>query len=121
MKAEIKPFFVWRHLNKLRWVILSIVFSMLILLPFIHVYQTFVASFSYDLLDPAEKQLYDFMEMLTSPFVNDPAVDLDAIKGTTWSANFFGYKISDPLAIVGQMASGLMIYWSLFYNRLSAL
>jgi len=111
MKATAKPFFIWRHLNKLRWFVLSLVFLMLILLPFVHVYQTFVASFSYDLLDANEKQLFDVMEILTSPFVSDPSNDLDAIKGTTWSANFFGYQISDPLAIVSQIASGLTFYW----------
>jgi ferredoxin-type protein NapH len=111
MKADIKPFFLWKHLNKLRWVVLSVVFSMLIFLPFAHVYQTFVASFSYDLLDDTEKQLFDFMEIATSPFTDNPADDLDAIKGTTWSANFYGYKVSDPLAVVGQLAAGLSVYW----------
>jgi len=118
MNENIKPFFLWKHLNKLRWLVLSLVFLMLIYLPFAHVYQTFVASFSYDLLDPSEKELYDLMEMLTSPFVSDPAVDLDAIKGNTWSGNFFGYKISDPLAVVAQMASGLTVYWPFFVSGL---
>ncbi|MBL4720160.1 MAG: (4Fe-4S)-binding protein, partial [Alphaproteobacteria bacterium] len=77
------PFFLWRHLNKLRWVSLSVVFAMLIFLPFAHVYQTFVAAHAYDLLAPSEQQLYDVMEALTQPFVGDPSRDLDAIKGTT--------------------------------------
>jgi len=118
MNENIKPFFLWKHLNKLRWLVLSLVFLMLIYLPFAHVYQTFVASFSYDLLDPSEKKLFDLMEMLTSPFISDPAVDLDAIKGNTWSGNFFGYKISDPLAVVAQMASGLTVYWPFFVSGL---
>jgi len=118
MSTEIKPFFLWKHLNKLRWMILSIVFLMLIYLPFAHVYQTFVASFSYDLLDPSEKELYDLMQVLTSPFVEDPAEGLDAIKGNTWSGNFFGYKISDPLAVLGQIASGMTVYWPFFLTGL---
>ena len=118
MKVEIQPFFLWKHLNKLRWLVLSIVFLMLIFLPFAHVYQTFVASFSYDLLDPAEKELYNIIEMLTAPFVDNPAEDLDAIKGNTWSGNFFGYKISDPLAVVGQIAAGLSIYWPFFLTAI---
>jgi len=118
MNTEIKPFFLWKHLNKLRWVVLSIVFLMLIYLPFAHVYQTFVASFSYDLLDPSEKELYDLMQILTSPFVEDPAVGLDAIKGNTWSGNFFGYKISDPLAVLGQIAAGMTVYWPFFLTGL---
>lgn len=118
MATDIKPFFLWRHLNKLRWLVLLTVFLMLILLPFIHVYQTFVASFSYDLLAPNEKSLYDIMEALTAPFTNDPANGLDGIKGTTWSGNFFGYQISDPLSVVGQIAAGLTLYWPFIITAL---
>ena len=85
-----KPFFLWRHLNKLRWISLSTVFLMLIALPYIHVYQTFVAAHAYDFLAPSEKQLYDVAEFFTAPLTDDPAEDLDAIKGTTWSGTFFG-------------------------------
>ncbi len=118
MQQNIKPFFLWKHLNKLRWLVLSLVFLMLIYLPFAHVYQTFVASFSYDLLDPSEKELFDVMESITSVFTDNPANDLDAIKGNTWSGNFFGYKISDPLAVLAQMAAGLSIYWPFFLSGL---
>ncbi|VAX12020.1 Polyferredoxin NapH (periplasmic nitrate reductase) [hydrothermal vent metagenome] len=111
MKAKLKPFFLWRHLNKLRWLVLSLVLLMLIALPFVHVYQTYVASFSYDLLDPTEKELFDIMETLTSPITDNPADELDAIKGNTWSGHFFGYQISDPLAVVGQTAASLSVYW----------
>lgn len=113
-----KPLFLWKHLNKLRWVSLILVFSILILLPFLHVYQTFVAAHAYDLLAPSEKQLYDIMEMISAPFVSDPENDLDALKGTTWSGNFFGFKLSDPLAVVGQIASSLTIYWPFFLTAL---
>lgn len=118
MSENIKPFFFWRHMNKLRWLVLLTVFSMLVMLPFIHVYQTFVASFSYDLLAVDEKSLYDFMEMLTAPFTNDPANGLDNIKGTTWSGNFFGFQISDPLSVLGQIASGLTFYWPFIVTAL---
>ena len=111
MRPEQKPFFLWKHLNKLRWLSMVTVFLMLILLPFLHIYQTFVAAHAYDLLAPSEKQLYDVMEMISAPFVSDPEHDLDAIKGTTWSANFFGLKLSDPLAVVSQISSGLTLYW----------
>jgi ferredoxin-type protein NapH len=105
-----KPFFLWRHLIKLRWLSLSIVFAMLVALPFMHVYQTFTAAHAYDLLAPSEKQLYDVMETLTAVFTEDPAEDLDAIKGNTWSGSFFGLQLSDPLAVAGQMAAGLKVY-----------
>ncbi|MBP9714776.1 MAG: 4Fe-4S binding protein, partial [Sterolibacterium sp.] len=96
--------------NKLRWLSLSIVFAMLVALPFIHVYQTYAAAHAYDLLAPSEKQLYDVMETLTAAFADDPAEDLDAIKGNTWSGSFFGLQLSDPLAVAGQMAAGLKAY-----------
>ena len=113
-----KPFRLWRHLNKLRWVTLSLVFAMLILLPLLSVYQNYVAAHAYDLLAPAEKRLYDTMEALTAPFTDDPAEDLDAIKGTTWSGNFFGLKLSDPLAVAGQAAASLTLYWPFLLTAL---
>ena len=44
-------FFSGGILNKLRWgITLSLVFAMLVLLPFLHAYQTYVAAHAYDLL-----------------------------------------------------------------------
>jgi len=100
-----------RHLNKLRWVSLWTVFSMLVILPLVSIYQTYVAAHGYRLLSPPDKLFYDVMFFLTSPFTDDPANSLGAIKGTTWSGSFFGFKLSDPLAAVGQMAASLDIYW----------
>ena len=113
-----KPFFLWRHLNKLRWVSLSIVFAMLVALPFLHLYQTYVAAHAYDLLSPPEARIYDVMETLTQPFVSDPAEDLDAVKGNTWSGTFWGLKLSDPLAALGQMAAGRTLYWPFLVTAL---
>jgi ferredoxin-type protein NapH len=113
-----KPFFLWRHLNKLRWVTLSIVFAMLVVLPFLHVYQTFVAAHAYDLLSPSERRIYDVMEALTAPFTNDPAEDLDAVKGNTWSGTLWGLKLSDPLAALGQSVAGLTLYWPFWLTAL---
>lgn len=106
-----RPFFLWRHLNKLRWVTLSLVFAMLIILPLLSVYQNYVAAYAYDLLSPSERVLYDTAEWFTSPFTDDPAEDLDLVKGTTWSGTLFGLKLSDPLAVVSQIAAGLTVYW----------
>jgi len=108
--ASNSKMFWLKHLNKLRWVCLSVVFTMLILLPFISVYQTYVAAHAYDLLMPDEKYLYDVMELLTDPFTSDPENDLDAIKGTTWSGTFFGLNLSDPLAVLGQTAASMGVY-----------
>ncbi len=113
-----RPFFLWRHLNKLRWVTLSTVFAMLVLLPFLHIYQTYVAAHAYDLLLPSEKRLYDVMEALTAWFTGDPAQSLDAVKGNTWSGTFWGVKLSDPLAALAQSAAGLTLYWPFWLTAL---
>ena len=116
--ASKPPFLLWRHLNKLRWLCLATVFSMLMLVPFLHLYQTYVAAHAYDLLAPSEQGLYDVMETLTAPFTDHPAEDLDAIKGNTWSGTFWGLKLSDPLAAVGQSAAGLTLYWPFLLTAL---
>jgi ferredoxin-type protein NapH len=103
--------FLHRHLNKVRILCLCIVFGMLVGLPFIHLYQTYVAAHAYDLLAVDEKQLYDVVESITSPFVSDPEHDLDAIKGNTWSGSFYGFKLSDPLAVLSQLAASMKFYW----------
>lgn len=113
-----KPSSPWRHLNKLRWLSLTVVFAMLVLLPFLHVYQTYVAAHAYDLLAPSEQRLYDIMETISQPFTDDPAEDLDAVKGNTWSGTFWGLKLSDPLAALGQSAAGMTLYWPFLLTAL---
>ena len=98
------------HLNRLRWLVMSVVFAMLVALPYISVYQNFAAAHAYDLLSAGEKRLYDIVEFFTSPLVNRPE-DLDAIKGTTWSGTFFGLQLTDPLAAASQFGARLDVYW----------
>ncbi|MCP4429692.1 MAG: 4Fe-4S binding protein [Gammaproteobacteria bacterium] len=116
--SPLKPFSLWKHLNKLRWLSLSVVFLMLLLIPTIHLYQTYIAAHAYDLLAPGEKQFYDAMENLTRPFVSDPEKQLDAVKGNTWSGTFWSFQLSDPLAVIGQIASGLKIFWPFLLTAL---
>jgi len=111
--AAQKPSYPGRHLNKLRWITLGLVFSMLLVIPLLHVYQTYVAAHAYDLLTPQQKLLYDSMDYLTSPFTSDPENSLDKLKGTTWSANVFGLSLSDPLSLVGQVSASKHIHWAL--------
>ncbi len=115
---SIKPFFLWKHLNKLRWLSLVTVFLMLIIIPVLHVYQTYVAAHAYDLLPPVEQQFYDVMETVTEPFVSDPEKQLDAVKGNTWSGTFWGLQLSDPLSIVGQVAGSMKVYWPFLLTAL---
>ncbi len=109
--ASLPPPTPWRHLNKLRWLTLSLVFLMLVLLPFVYLYQTYVAAHAYDLLEPGQKLVYDAMETLTSPFVDDPEHQLDAVKGTTWTGQFGSLRLSDPLAVLGQIAASGVVHW----------
>lgn len=107
-----------RHLNKVRWLVLLIVFGMLVLLPFLHLYQTYEAAHAYDLLAPSEKIISDSMEWLTEPFIDDPETDLNSLKGTTWSGTLFGLKLTDPLAVVGQISASLTVYWPFLITAL---
>ncbi len=102
---------IQHHLNKLRWLVLSGVFALLVLLPFLYLYQTYEAAHAYDLLPPTEKAISDSMEWLTKPFTRDPENDLNSFKGTTWSGTLYGLKLSDPLAVIGQVAATLSVYW----------
>ena len=113
-----KPFFAWKHLNKLRWLSLATVFAVLILIPFLHVYQTFVAAHTYDLLSNNEKQIYDTMSAITSPFISDPEEQLDALKGNTWSGTVGSFKLSDPLAVLGQIVGSGAFYWPFILTAL---
>lgn len=110
--------YIQQHLNKLRWIVLSLVFFILMLLPALHVYQTYAASHAYDLLTPGEKIFYDTVEQTLSPFSSDLAKDLDNIKGTTWSGTLLGIKLSDPLAAVSQSATGKSFYWPFILTAL---
>lgn len=118
MQESDRPFFVWRHLNKLRWLTLFSVLALLVALPYVARYQNFVAAHAYDLLTPEDKRLYDVMELLTSPLTSDPERDLDAVKGTTWSGTIFGLQLSDPLAAVSHLAATLSFYDHIFLTAL---
>ena len=100
-----------RQLNKLRWLLLSLVMVMLILLPFLHLYQTYAAAHAYDLLKPSQKLIYDSMELISQAVVDDPVEDLNKLKGTTWSGKLFGLSVSDPLSVVGQITASKTVYW----------
>jgi len=85
-------FVLRRHLNKLRWLVLTLVFAILILLPLLHLYQTYLAAYAYDLFDADKKMFFQTMESLTAPFTDNPVDDLDSVKGTTWRGTFFGLR-----------------------------
>lgn len=111
-------FVLRRHLNKLRWLTLAIVFFLLILLPFLHLYQTYLAANAYPLLSSNEKLIFNTMESLTSPFTASPESDLNNFKGTTWSGTLFGIQLSDPLAVLTSMTASFTINTSFLISAL---
>ncbi len=102
-------FVLRRHLNKLRWLTLAIIFSLLILLPLLHLYQTYLAANAYPLLSNNEKLIFNAMQSLTAPFTGAPESDLDNFKGTTWSGTLFGIQLSDPLAVLAGMSASFSV------------
>ncbi|MEO5376556.1 MAG: 4Fe-4S binding protein [Magnetococcus sp. DMHC-6] len=112
-------FFFLKHINKFRWLTLTLVFGLLIALPYISLYQNFRAAHAYDFLPPSDVRIYDAVEWLTAPFIHThEASELNAIKGNTWSGTLFGLKLSDPLTLVSQMATQLQVYWPLILTVL---
>lgn len=111
-------FVLRRHLNKLRWLTLAMVFSLLILLPFLHLYQTYLAINAYSLLSNNEKLIFNAMDSLTSPFTDTPQAALDNFKGTTWSGTLFGIQLSDPLAILTGLSASFSVDTSFLLSAL---
>jgi len=109
---------IQKNLNTLRWIVLTSVFLMLFVMPWVYLYQTYVAAHAYDRLHPTEKTVYNSVDYgvklvtaLRKPFVKEAKPDLDAFKGTTWSGKLMGYAITDPLAVASQVAASKSIYW----------
>lgn len=92
-------FLLRRHVNKVRWLVLTLVFLMLVLLPFLHLYRTYLESNTYDLLSSNEKIIFNSMGAITSLSTTPNAI-IDNFSGTTWTGTLFGYQLSDPLAVV---------------------
>jgi len=94
------------------------VFVLLIVIPVLHVYQSYVAAHAYDFLSPSEKRIYDIVESLVSPFAGNSKYDLNVFRGNTWSGLIGGIQISDPLAVVSQIAASQKFYWPFILTAL---
>jgi len=98
-----------KKLNTARWISLSTVFLLLLIIPFFYLYQTYVASNVYDHLSLHEQAIFVTIKTITSPFIAN-SDSLSALKGNTWSGMFFGLKISDPLALVSLSSKTQSLY-----------
>lgn len=106
------------RLRTLRLISLSSVFSLLIILPLLQVYQNYVASHVHHKLDTKQQLFYNTTDSIVTLFTKDPENALDNFKGTTWSATLFDYQISDPLAVVSQTAAKKSVNWTFFLTAL---
>ncbi len=106
-----------KKLNTLRWISLSTVFLLLLIIPFLYLYQTYVAANAYDHLFTHEKTIYNAVKTITKPVISDVS-DLDLLKGNTWSGVFFGLSLSDPLALVSHASKSRSLYWPIFLAAL---
>lgn len=110
-RNEISNSFVFRrHVNKLRWFVLAFVFLLLVLLPFLHLYQTYFESNTYELLSPSEKIIFNSMNVFASLFTTPNSI-IDNFNGTTWSGALFGYPLSDPLAVATNFLASMNWNW----------
>lgn len=100
-----------RHLNKLRHGVQIVVLLFVLAVPLLSLFQSHTAAHSIQWMQGAEKALFESIGDVVSWFSDDPAEDLDVIKGSVWSARIGGYTISDPLAVIGQIAAEWAVYW----------
>lgn len=77
-----------------------------------------MVSHSYERLNTGQKLFYDSTESVVSLFTEDHGKGLDQIKGTTWSATVFDFKLSDPLAVASQSAASWSLYWPFVFSAL---
>lgn len=100
-----------RHINKVRYAVLSLVLLFVLAVPVLSLYQSHVAAHAIQWMDGGEKAFFSSLDRMVRWFSNDPAEDLDFIKGSVWSAQLGPFKISDPLAVVSQTAAERRVHW----------
>lgn len=107
-----------RHVNKARHGVLLAVLLFLAAVPVLSLYQSHRAAHAIQWMQGWEAFFFTTLDQVVSWFSADPAEDLDAIKGSVWAMNIGGFKISDPLAVVGQTLAELTLYWPFVLSAL---
>ena len=107
-----------RWLNRVRLATLVLVFLFILVLPVLGLYQSYTAAHAIEWMEGGEKAFFDTLHTVVSWFSDDPAEDLDFIKGSVWSAKIGGFKISDPLGVVGQILAEQRVYWPFVLSAL---
>lgn len=107
-----------RHVNKARIAVLLAVLLIVVAIPVLSLYQSHRASHAIQWMQGWEAWFFTTLDQAVSWFSADPAEDLDAIKGSLWAINIGGLKISDPLAVAGQLFVEFTIYWPFLLSAL---
>lgn len=100
-----------RHIETLRLAVQGTVFLMLLYLPCAALYVNVELAHAAHLLSDAERMIHASVRWLTGWMADDPEA-LDAVRGSTWSATLFGWRVSDPLAVLAQAAARLDLSWA---------
>lgn len=100
-----------RHLNKIRYGVLVAVLLFLLAVPVLSLYQSYSAAYAIQWMEGAQKVFFQTMDRGVRWISDNPAEDLDVVKGSVWAAQIGGFKISDPLAVVGQISSEKQVVW----------
>lgn len=107
-----------RHVNKVRHAVLLAVLVFVVTVPVLSLYQSHRAAHAIQWMQGWEAQFFTTLDQVVSWFSADPAEDLDVIKGSVWAVNIGGFKISDPLAVVGQIFVEFYVYWPFLVSAL---
>ncbi|MEE8394900.1 MAG: 4Fe-4S binding protein [bacterium] len=100
-----------RHLNRLRRAVQVAVVLFVLAVPVLSLYQSYSAAHAIQWMTGPEKWFFEGIDDLVRLVSDRPAEDLDVVKGSLWAARFGSFKISDPLAVVGQAAAERRVHW----------
>jgi ferredoxin-type protein NapH len=112
------PTGVLRHLNKVRHGVQVGVVLFVLAIPVLSLYQSYAASHAIQWMEGGEQLFFGNLDRIAFWFSDDPVEALDAVKGSVWSAQIGGLKISDPLAVAGQTVAEKRIYWPFVLSML---
>jgi hypothetical protein len=100
-----------RHINKVRHLIQVLVLLFILATSILSLYQSNVAAHAIQWMEGTDKLFFGTIDNIVRWFTNNPEDDLDIIKGSVWSAQIGSFKMSDPLALIGQIAAEKRFYW----------
>jgi ferredoxin-type protein NapH len=98
--------------------VLLLVLLFLLVVPVLSLYQSYTAAHAIQWMEGGEKVFFSGLDRAVRWFSDDPAEDLDFVKGSVWSAQVGGFKISDPLAVVSQTVAERNLHWPFVLSAL---